>query len=230
MDNVKLMDRTDTKFIFSRKRLDEILTSLAPFYKVLDVKGKKISSYKTLYYDTSHLNLYLAHHNGHLNRYKIRHRSYVESGIGFLEVKFKNNKGRTIKERIKQKEAPQHWETESESFLSEKTPFRIETLIPSIWVNYSRITLVSKLNQERVTIDLNLEFIRHNSLENFNGLVIAEVKQGKRQASDFLKLMKTMRIREGSISKYCMGVAVTDDAVKKNNFKEKLLHIKHIIS
>jgi hypothetical protein len=230
MDNVKLMNRTDTKFTFSRERLYNMLTSLKPHYKVLEVKGKRISSYKTLYYDTTDFNLYLAHHNGQLNRYKIRHRSYVESGTGFLEVKFKSNKGRTIKERIKQKDAPQHWETESGAFLNEKTPFKIETLIPAIWVNYSRITLVSRMNEERVTIDLNLEFIRHNSLENFGGLVIAEVKQGKKQASEFLKLMKCERIREGSISKYCMGVAVTDASVKKNNFKEKLLHIKQIIS
>ena len=41
--------------------------------------------------------------------------------------------------------------------------------------------------------------------------------------------MKKFHIREGSISKYCLGIALTCSGVKKNNFKEKLHTIKHLI-
>ena len=34
-----------------------------------------------------------------VNRHKIRFREYVDSGLVFLEVKCKNNKGKTIKKR-----------------------------------------------------------------------------------------------------------------------------------
>ncbi|MBK7667231.1 MAG: VTC domain-containing protein [Sphingobacteriaceae bacterium] len=101
MDKAKLMDRTDTKFTFSEENLKKVLTEVKSDYKILEIENCRMSTYQTLYYDTSDLSLYLKHHNGKLNRYKIRHRTYVESKLGFLEVKFKNNKGRTIKVRIK---------------------------------------------------------------------------------------------------------------------------------
>jgi len=229
MDSVKLMDRTDTKFIFHRSRLEEILAALRPNYRVLQIQGHTISRYKTLYYDTKNFNLYLSHHNGRLNRYKIRHRTYVESDLGFLEVKLKNNKERTIKQRIKKKETPMEWEADTLGFLSEKTPFDPTHLIPALWVNYSRITLVNRNGAERVTIDLGLEFIKKGVVKSYDDLAIAEVKQDKKVASPFLKLMKELHIREGSISKYCLGVTALVDTVKKNNFKPKLLHLKHVL-
>jgi hypothetical protein len=230
MDKVKLMDRTDTKYTFSLEQLSSVLDEARPFYRVLEVEGKRISRYKTLYYDTSNFSLYTKHHNGELNRYKIRHRTYVESNIAFLEVKFKNNKGRTIKDRIKKADVPLQWEGEAEAFLQSKTPFNVNDLVPVLWVNYSRLTLVNKSSAERLTIDLNLEFIKDNRTKNFNNLVIAEVKQEKRKASPFTALMKKHHIREGSISKYCMGIASTEKEVKKNNFKEKLRALKHIVN
>ena len=229
MDSVKLMDRTDTKFTFNRERLAEVWELMKPHYRVLEVEGKKISRYKTLYYDTKDFNLYLCHHNGQLNRYKVRHRTYVESQIGFLEVKLKNNKERTVKTRIKQKETPLSWENNSLEFLGKKTPLDPQTLIPAIWVNYSRVTFVNKKSAERITIDLGLEYAKNEQVKNFDELVIAEAKQDKKIPSPFLKIMKQLHIREGSISKYCLGIVVLCDSIKKNNFKPKLLHLNHIL-
>jgi hypothetical protein len=230
MDGVKLMSRTDTKFTFHATDFENILSEILEHYAVLEVDGKRVSRYKTLYYDTKTLGLYNKHHNGELNRYKIRHRTYVESNIGFLEVKFKNNKGRTIKDRIKNKDVPTTWEGATETFLNKMLPFEPHTLVPVIWVNYSRLTLVNKISTERLTIDLDLEFVNKDIVRNLGNLVIAEVKQEKRQASPFLKVMKKYHIREGSISKYCMGIALTTTKeVKKNNFKQKLLTLKHLI-
>lgn len=230
MDSVKLMDRTDTKYTFNRAQFNDVLKEILQYYRVLEIEGKRVSRYKTLYYDTSEYSLYTRHHNGELNRYKIRHRTYVESGIGFLEVKFKSNKGRTVKDRIKKKDVPFCWENETEVFLKDMLPFDPHTLKPVIWVNYSRLTLVNKTSAERLTIDLDLEFEQGNVKKNLSSLVIAEVKQEKRKASPFLKVMKKFHVREGSISKYCMGIALTSGKkVKRNNFKEKLLNLKHII-
>lgn len=229
MDSVKLMDRTDTKFTFNRTQFDTVLGDILEEYRVLEIDGKRISRYKTLYYDTDKYNLYTRHHNGELNRYKIRHRSYIESNIGFLEVKFKNNKGRTVKNRIKKLEVPTFWEGDTETFLIKMLPFPPADLVPVIWVNYSRLTLVNKTSAERLTIDLDLEFVKDTVSKNLNSLVIAEVKQEKRKASPFLKIMRKYHIREGSISKYCLGIALTCNDVKKNNFKAKIQNLKHII-
>lgn len=229
MDSVKLMDRMDTKFTFNASDLFCILHDMINDYYVLEIGGKRLSTYKTLYYDTSDLRLYHHHHNGHLNRYKIRHRSYVDTDTGYLEVKFKSNKGRTIKERIKKKFTPDRWEKDISDFLSEKTPFDPDKLHPALWVNYKRITLVNKENTERVTIDVDLEFITENAKQRMNNLVIAEVKQERKRQSVFLSKMKKLYVRQGSISKYCLGIALTKPTVKANNFKEKIVSLKKII-
>lgn len=230
MNSVKLMNRKETKFAFRFSQLELILNDITQDYKLLQVEGKHISRYKTLYFDTPNLDLYLQHHSGQLNRYKIRHRTYVENNLGFLEVKFKNNKGRTIKNRIKNLEISENWTSKNELFLNEMLPFNPNVLIPTIWVNYSRLTLVNKKSAERLTIDLDLEFVKDDKIINLSNLVIAEVKQEKRKTSPILSIFKKYHIREGSMSKYCMGIAMTTDYIKKNNFKEKLQTLKHIIN
>jgi hypothetical protein len=230
MDSVKLMNRTDTKYLFTIDQFEKVLNEVKNDYRILEVNGQRLNRYKTLYYDTATLSLYSEHHKGKLNRYKIRHRTYVESATGFVEVKFKNNKGRTFKKRIKELEAPVTWEGKSDAFVKETTPYDSKILVPTIWVNYSRYTLVSKTDPERLTIDVNLEFIKGEKTKRLEGLVIAEVKQDKRKPSLFLKMMKKYHIREGSISKYCMGIALTSDQVKRNNFKRKLLKLKQLIN
>lgn len=229
MDRVKLMNRTDTKFLFTEKQFEMVLQEILGQYKVLEINGKRACRYKTLYYDTASLDLYADHHKGKLNRYKVRHRTYVETDVGFLEVKFKNNKGRTIKDRISESEVPLTWQGENEAFLRKVQPFDPQTLIPVLWVNYTRQTLVHGTDAERLTLDTDLEFVKDGVTRKLEGLVIAEVKQDKRKSSAFIKMMKKYHIREGSISKYCMGVALTFDQVKKNNFKNKLLTLKHIL-
>ena len=100
MDKVCLMNRIDTKFWFHRRSLAEMFHSIQPNYFILSINGITELPYLTEYFDTLSDSMYIAHHNGKLNRYKIRRRSYVSSGISFLEVKFSNNKGRTIKRRV----------------------------------------------------------------------------------------------------------------------------------
>ncbi|MCD6017325.1 MAG: hypothetical protein K0S53_446 [Bacteroidetes bacterium] len=229
MDSVKLMNRTDTKFLFTMKQFEAVMNEVKDQYRVLEVNGKRLNQYKTLYYDTEKLHLYAQHQKGKLNRYKIRHRTYVESETGYVEVKFKNNKGRTIKKRIKEQLPPTSWEGDSRAFLNKTQPFDPNTLIPAIWVNYCRYTLVHKTELERLTIDINLEFVKDSVIKKLDGLVIAEVKQEKRKPTAFLKMMKKYHIREGSISKYCMGIALTCEGIKKNNFKQKLITLKHIL-
>ena len=100
MDGVKLMNRTDTKFASQLSKLPKLLLQLQPFYNVLTINSKVIQDYKSLYYDTKERKFYIDHHNSRVNRNKIRFREYVGSNLTFLEIKRKNNKGKTIKKRI----------------------------------------------------------------------------------------------------------------------------------
>ena len=57
---------------------------------------------------------------------------------------------------------------------------------------------------------------------------IAEVKQNKASASEFTNLMRELRVKQGGMSKYCIGVSNLVGVVKKNNFKEKNIKINKL--
>ena len=100
MEGVKLMNRIDTKFVMPASLLPELLALAQTSYFVQQAAGKRTGDYDTVYYDTEDLDMYIRHHDRQLVRQKIRVRTYVESKLFFLEIKRKNNKGRTKKKRI----------------------------------------------------------------------------------------------------------------------------------
>ena len=88
------------------------------------------------------------------------------------------------------------------------------------------MTLVSKTTHERLSIDLDLTFKNDLKKVNYRKFVIAEVKQERIGTSVFTDLMRKYNLREGSISKYCLGIISLYENVKYNNFKAKLRKIK----
>jgi hypothetical protein len=230
MDSVKLQDRVDTKFMFRDMLLPDIFRDMAKDYRVLEVSNYRYSNYETLYFDTEDFALYLQHHNGKLNRFKFRSRKYVESNLHFFEVKFKSNKGRTVKDRIKHHEIVKELEGQAREFLVETSGHDPVQYKAQIWVNYRRHTFVSKTTQERLTIDTNLTFIDDKNRKTYEGLVIAEVKQDSaRDKSPFNALMRKYHVPEKSISKYCLGVISLHPEIKKNRFKPILLYLNKLL-
>lgn len=228
MDRVALMDRVDSKYVFHHTLLNNFLEELKDEYQVLDVNNNRISKYESLYYDTPNFDLYHFHQRGKFNRFKFRVRKYVESNLLFFEVKFKNNKGRTKKNRIVRETFDLASSEQLIDFLNKYTHYTIEDLEEKIWVNYSRITLVNRKIAERVTIDLNLTFIFENQTQNMQEFVVAEVKQNKSSDSPFVQLMHKHHIREGSVSKYCLGIMKLFPHLKSNNFKPFQINLNKI--
>lgn len=220
MDSVKLMERVDTKFVFPAEALPGILETLVPHYRVLQIDDRRISRYETIYFDTPGLSLYLWHHNGKQDRYKVRFRGYSDTSSAFFEIKHRNNKGRTLKSRIPAEGVPERISGEAEQFLHRMTPLHARDLVPVLRVRYSRITLVSRTGCERVTIDTALQTEARGGTASFAGIVIAEAKQDHASASAFREVMQAHRFFDGSVSKYCLGITALYP-VKKNRFKEK---------
>jgi VTC domain len=230
MDGVKLMDRTDQKFIFHISKLPDLLRAVQQNYRALEVSGTRMSRYETLYFDTPEYTLFTQHHNGKTNRYKIRMRRYVESDLQFFEVKHKNNKGRTLKNRVKTQAQPGDIDPKSGNLLNATAGMQPSDLEPKLWVNYTRVTLVNRFEEERLTIDLDMEVKDENGSKRFDTLVIVEAKQAKAMDTAFVKLLRNQRIRQGGMSKYCIAVAELNENVRKNNFKEGLLTLNKITS
>ena len=228
MDDVKLMSRTDTKFVFNFSRIPEFLEKLSQFYRVLSIDGNLIHDYKSLYFDTEDRKFYIEHHNRRVNRNKIRFREYVGSGLTFLEIKLKNNKGKTIKKRIKVDSISEEITEQQQKYIDKIVGYPIEVSAKQ-WINFSRVTFVHKTQKERLTMDINLTFNNKKDEGDLKNIVIAEVKQERMsRSSDFMRVAKEMSILPMRLSKYCMSTLSLNPKLKKNRFKEKSLFINKL--
>jgi hypothetical protein len=227
-DEVKLLNRMDAKFAFRAEKLPGILAQLSSSYYILEINQVRLQRYETLYFDTPELTFYLNHHNKRLNRFKVRSRKYVDSGSCYFEIKFKNNRRRTIKERNRQKGPQEEITGKQEQLLISFTNLTSGMLMPVIWVNFSRITLVSHTMMERVTIDTGLTFKNGLAECTYPGVVIAEIKQDRSGSSVISNILHQEHIPGSNISKYCLGMISLNDKIKQNNFKQKLRIIKNL--
>ena len=227
MDSVKLLNRTDTKFIFNKNLFDLILSKIKNDYQILTINNKKTASYRTLYFDTDLFKFYNDHHNKRGNRYKVRIRKYLDSDLCFLEIKNKR-KGRTIKTRTSITDFEDSLSNSSIEFIKEIIP-EIEPLETKIWNTFERITLVNQERKERVTIDFNLKFEFNDEKLGIDHLVICELKQERaNRNSPINHIFKLMKILPNRVSKYCIGSGLLYEQLKKNRFKEKYLLINKL--
>ncbi len=228
METHALMNRIDTKYVLSADYLAKLLANTREDYRVLSVEGIRLSPYRTLYFDTPDYECYIQHHNGKLNRRKFRIRQYQSSGIYFLEVKSKCNKGRTDKQRIMVDDFQQSLSVASRMFIESITG-NAPILVPKIWTDFTRVTLVNRLQPERVTLDLDLRFVYEDVQKEMPGAIIAEVKQeNDNRHSPIREYLRGARIRPMRVSKYCLGTALLKPELKSNRFQVKLRAIRKI--
>lgn len=228
MDAVALMNRTDTKYILGQYDILKILNKVGKEYRVLEVNGIRMHRYETLYFDTPDLMFYQLHQNGKANRYKVRSRKYVESDLAFLEVKFKSNKGRTIKQRVVVDDFELGLSEASKEFIGETSGLDAN-LKPALWSVFKRMTLVHKTLPERLTFDFDLTFRSDEDEHVFERLAIAELKQERlNRKSPFYREAKRLQIRPQSISKYCLGIGLLKSDVKLNSLRRKLRKVQKV--
>ena len=231
MKDVQLMNRVDTKYLITETQLFLILQRICGSYYAQEISGNRFAPYRTVYYDTPELTMYLIHHNRHLVRDKVRVRTYLDSNLSFCEVKHKSNKGRTSKKRIQVEPIANITENEeAAAFLAEKQPYEVSSLSPKLVTLFDRVTLVNFGKTERLTIDCNLKF---NNLANeisasMTPLVVMELKQDGRAYSLLKDVLFDLRITPFKISKYCIGTCLTRTDVKQNRFKKKLRRIEKL--
>lgn len=232
MRSVKLMNRIDTKYVASEAMVMELLRQTAKYGYRAQVHGGVIAArYDTRYFDTESREMYVVHHNRQLTRQKIRTRHYEDGSATYLEVKNKNNRGRTKKKRI---EIPVDdlmdfvGNSEALSFIEPLARYNIKSLSPAIATRFVRITIVNPELTERITIDLNLEFtdLRSGATGKIEGMSIIEIKQDGNIRSKAKDILNTLRVKPMRISKYCLGTALTVEGVKRNRMIEKIRRIE----
>ncbi|MBR4842544.1 MAG: polyphosphate polymerase domain-containing protein [Bacteroidaceae bacterium] len=236
MDSVKLMNRIDSKYLTSEHVLLEVLKdAVAAGYRALETDGAKINPYDTLYYDTDSLKMFQDHHNRRLVRQKVRTRCYLTTGLSFLEIKRKNNKGRTGKKRIKIPSGDFNDfrnNTEASEYLARHSAYTKDQISPVLETLFNRITLVNPDMTERLTIDTSLYFRNHRTgvEASLKDAVIIELKQDGRAASQMKRIFLDHRVKPIRVSKYCIAVTLTDPHARCGRFRVKVRRIEKTIN
>ena len=217
MKGIRLMNRIDTKFITTTPMLLQLLNMASQgALALLDhALGLGVDD---------------AHQHGHANRQKMRYRTYVDSNLQFLEVKTKNNHGRTKKKRIQAVDRTLN--DEKLAFLQETLHYDAFSLRPTLENEFHRITLVNHNRTERVTLDTDLRY--HHILSGqeraMNPLVIIELKRDGLCTSPILGMLRQLHIHPHGFSKYCMGAVLTDPTLPVNLFKPKLRDVERLVN
>ena len=234
MNTVKLMNRVDTKYVADDLTVAKLFSLIKDEYYVQEIEGKRVAAYDSVYYDTVDNHMYIIHQDKKLKRDKLRIRNYVDTGNYFCEVKHKNNHGRTKKKRIEVGRGVFEnikSDAATRTFVEKELPeYDFDGFVKKLSTSFDRITIVNKGKTERITIDFNVRF--HN-FDNGNEtgiapLVIMELKRDGRCESFFQKALFELRVKPLSISKYCIGRALTDKTLKQNRFKKKIIKLEKL--
>lgn len=230
MSRVRLMNRIDTKYVTTVPHLIRLLEMADGEYRVQETDGLRNMPYYTCYFDTPDRDMFAQHQRGRKTRQKIRLRIYEHSGTAFLEIKNKDNHGRTDKKRIL-------WDGTDEDiipysdFIKTHSHYMPENLISQVRNRFYRITLVNNLLTERLTIDTKLCFsnVSTNCVCSLKGLVIIELKRNGNIHSPAGKMLHELHIHPAGFSKYCVGMALTDPMIRQNRLKPKLRMIFRLL-
>lgn len=228
LDKVSFMNRVDAKFLFPVSSLPALLEAMKENYSILEIDSERCFGYETTYYDDDQYSMYYAHHNGSLNRYKIRYRTYLNMQKSYLEIKFKTNKSRTIKKR-KSYTREELQNGAFKKFIGENTPFSPATLHEILTNKFHRLTFVNNNYTERLTIDFGLTFSCTCGNTSMDYLAIVEVKYDRKlSGTGFCSYIKPFGLRKSGFSKYAVGCTCLFRDLKCNRFKKTHLNLNKL--
>lgn len=225
MSGIRLMNRTDTKFIANKAQLLQVLTLAKDEYFVQRIDGKSIAQYRTVYWDSEDYRFYQMHQAGRKPRTKVRVRTYEDSdGLTFLEIKKKDNHGKTKKKRIEVGGQEKVFESGGDDFVIKHTGSSLHEFHPCLQNHFHRITLVNRAKTERLTIDFDIDYTNFDTghLANSDQLVIIELKRDGLVFSPIKDILLHLRIKPHGYSKYIIGSHMTNPELKANMLKAKM--------
>lgn len=232
-----LMSRVDRKYFVPRTVVNELIEEFSGEARVLEIDDKRTFTYETVYFDSRDFKFFRDHAQGKRHRYKVRVRTYVDSGLRMLEVKSKGFRGRTLKERIDFSEdrtatdsseskvnendliSFRELDESAKEFVQDIIGFSPKALQPVLTTVYRRSTLA--LGDQRITLDADLECINGEQLFCGPDDVLVETKSPSR-ASGFDAALKDRGIRPHSVSKYCVAASLLYPHLPRNRWNRTL--------
>lgn len=225
-----LQTRVDRKYLVPSQVAAAIVTDLAPTgaCRVLEIDGLREMRYASVYFDTDELASYLASARRRRRRFKVRTRSYCDSGDCFLEVKTRGGRDTTVKQRTPYPARAAGTITADGADHIRGAlgragidPTAIQALRATLRVRYRRCTLYLPSGRARVTVDTGLTWHADGAGVGVADLAIVETKSG-RDASTVDRTLWTNGHRPVRISKYGTGMAVLHQDLPANKWHRTL--------
>jgi hypothetical protein len=200
---VALRVRADRKYIVEHPTLRMLLDRLPATHTVLEIAGRRVFSYHSVYFDTPSLDAARAHVQRRRRRFKARSRLYVDSGVCAFEIKVKGARGETVKHRLPYDPAHHGRLTAAASaFLAEHLDL-VPELSPVLRTAYRRSTLAGP--DERVTVDRDVSFGPARLRPEW---AIVETKSPRGDGiAD--AVLRDLGVRPLALSKYLIGSGLT---------------------
>jgi hypothetical protein len=222
LNEAALQVRVDRKYLVPIGAFVELVTRLSDRFAVLEIDGQRMFRYESVYFDTPSYGLYRQHVQRRRHRYKVRTRSYLDSGECSFEVKLKGNRSETIKARLPYGVADRGRLTgEAQAFLAEqlRAAYGIDTddiLQPALVTTYRRSTLTDPVAHERLTCDVGLRFFDATAaVDVLPDTVLVESKTAGR-AGTADRVLRDLQVRPVQVSKYCVAAALLKPGLRSN--------------
>lgn len=220
-----LQHRTDRKYLVPLDQARTFVRLLADRHHVLDLDGRRTTSYLSTYFDTERLAAWRAHVQGRRRRWKVRTRLYAEDALCRVEVKTKDGRATTVK-RALQVPAAAYGELggQAAEFVDEVLEgagihSKAEELAPAAEIRYVRAAIADLDHGTRVTLDGALTChhgTRTAALDT--GQVLVETKGGVRPAPAD-RLLLRLGARPVSLSKYIVGQSLLTPGLPDNDVR-----------
>ena len=227
-----LQVRNDRKYVVNDTIVDLMLCELAGGLQILQIEVHRTVFKRSVYFDTPDFDLHRAAATGRRRRFKVRTRVYEDSGQAMLEVKTKDGRGRTVKERLDYDiDNSSHLTPEGRRFVqmalaSSDVPVTNELLNaaglhPVLTTAYRRSTIVHETSGTRATIDSALVCTATDGRSTSLDAVIVESKS-LTAAGPIDRWMWAHGHRPVKISKCSTGLAALYPELPSNKWRRTL--------
>jgi hypothetical protein len=218
-----LLTRRDRKYLVPFRDAAR-LVALLPSSRVLTIDGRRAFDYESVYFDTPDLVSYLAAARRRPRRFKVRTRAYLDSGRCMLEIKTRDPRGHTIKQRLAHPfELRDELDESGRGFVTACPLIGADGLAlePVLSTRYVRSTLLLP-EGARVTIDVGLRAATPGGESvALPGMAVIETKScGAPSAAD--RALWRLGHRPVRLSKFCTSLSALRPELPSNRWTQAL--------
>lgn len=221
-----LQTRVDRKYVLPLTALAALHDALPAGTRRLVIDDADTFGYESVYFDTPELDAFHLAAGRRRRRFKVRTRTYCDTGGSWLEVKTRGPRGTTVKTRREHDEAGRAEIGEGLPFVRQTLheqgvhlPHDV-TLVPTLTTRYDRRTLFLP-DGARLTVDTGLEWHGATTAVGVPAHAVVETKSTAGAcAAD--RALWTLGHRPTRISKYATGLIVLDPTLSARPWRRTL--------